>query len=838
MSQGFQHGWSDVLRVQRIRVRARMGIVLLISGFISLSSKPLLAQTSTPSGSTGVGLERSNAPDGWLGLVLHTRGGLAFVKRVIEGWPAADAGILPGDQLLSVGSVMAQAPRLNRALNALAGPAGESIEVRVMRAGETEPRSYRLVRSASPIPAQKAAPPRIAPAPEVLLSEAVERTRPGQDTLLRQMLLTLERAEPLAAPALYLQAVLQLIARGDEPSVVLARSLARELAERFPTTEEGAEALLRAMPLEDKEGQLQQAARALQTLLKVPPPGVSTVQLESARVRARALEAVGLGRKGRVNRALRKLQPLLGRPRVDLMAVRADGSPVWDVPVRVDPLWQAWAELATIRGRSEQLFEGLDRILPLEQPPWIEPAISLLSPRDLADIQSTWLEPRWSLPRQRPPFRSLADENGDVTGLADLQRGKPMVMLWCGASLTSCEAWRLPLATLMVEKEGLEQAGALMFAKDAPVDPKELVWPAAFVTAQSRTPAVLTVLDAGGMVVLELGAYVPGFEHKVVRLLEELQEDPSAGGPWRVQGGMGLSQLELRLGIEQLGSGGLAWPRTSRGGGQLWISTQQGTLERLEDGASTTVLDSLAGITQLGVVELDGDRQEELLFYHSRDRMLEALEPSGTPLWILPEEQGVEQTLTYDLNGDGLHEICYVRQGDAQLRCVDGNRTPLFSWTSPGGVMSVGAGKLTQDGPGVAIGNRTGSVVLLNGKGVPKGELRPGFLPHLLSLADLDGDGLDEILVGNRQLSQLQAADLNGDGLAEVVAVTRQQQVLIFSHDGRQEARLAWTSPDPILRIGDLDGDGRSEVSLVSGERGAVLEWTGALSSPRLVPIR
>lgn len=777
-------------------------------------------------------IAQTNSQDGYLGLVLHTRGGVAFVKRVVPEWPAAEGGLKPGDQLVSVEGVMALAPRLNRALNLLAGAAGTSVEVKVMRPGETEARTVRLVRTASPVPAFQAALPKPTPSPSKLIQEALSRRKPGEDTLLRQMLMAFEKARPGDAPALWLEAIQGLTQQDLPDAQALAINLANEMLTRAPLAEETCSALLVAYPMEDKKGELKAAAGKLRTALKSPPPGVSRELLERARTRAELVEAIGTARSGNVRRGLRKVEPLLSLPHVDLQAFRGDGALMWEAPVRAEDAWISYFDLALSKRMKSHVFSALNAILQYDQPAFAETALSLLPTLDREEVVNLYLTPRFPLPRTSTPYRTLQKNNGEVVNLKELQGQRPGILLWCDTDPHTCEDWRLSLTSVLLEESELDIYTAMIFAAGAEDRAADLSWPTLFAPRTPENPTPLIVLDPDGAVAEAEGPWRNGLEHRVGRTLSALAADPTAGGPFLLDGGISLNQWDLRWSRSDGGGkrplSAIGFSHTTHATPRTWILGTDGRLEQIEDGQSTIVLDNLTDVSRMWIAELDGDSREELLLYHARDQMLEALDPGGTPRWILPEEQAIELVYPTDINLDGKQEILYTRQGDPKLYCIGPDRSLLWTYTGVGGITAVASGKLEAAASSVVVVTRGGDVVVLDSKGQIQRALKTGVQPDRVAISDLDGDGLGEIVIGNHNIESLLAPDLNGDGLAEVIVQSRGHQILMLNHLGALTSRLSWSQGQPDIRVSDLDGDGHQELAVYTSAMAAILDWAGA----------
>lgn len=145
-------------------------------------------------------------------------------------------------------------------------------------------------------------------------------------------------------------------------------------------------------------------------------------------------------------------------------------------------------------------------------------------------------------------------------------------------------------------------------------------------------------------------------------------------------------------------------------------------------------------------------------------------------------------------------------------------------------------------------------VYCLDGQGNTLWTYEAGAMQPFPTVADLDQDGLDEVIIAGAKLVVLQhdgtvrwqaelpltasavAGNLIGDAAPEIVAVAGNGQVTAFSGDG-QELFRSQTGPRcqiPVLT--DLDGDGMLEI-VVAGEKGVAafsgqgrLLWQSALA--------
>ncbi|MEQ8514293.1 MAG: S41 family peptidase [Chromatocurvus sp.] len=81
-----------------------------------------------------------------LGLEVGMENGLLRVIAPIDGSPAADAGVLPGDMILKLDNNPIKGMSLGDAVSKMRGPKGSEIELTIGRSGESQPLTLTLTR--------------------------------------------------------------------------------------------------------------------------------------------------------------------------------------------------------------------------------------------------------------------------------------------------------------------------------------------------------------------------------------------------------------------------------------------------------------------------------------------------------------------------------------------------------------------------------------------------------------------------------------------------------------------------------------------------------------------
>lgn len=88
---------------------------------------------------------------GGIGIVLSMEDDKLTVISPIEGTPAFEAGVEPGDVIVAVDGETTEGMALWEAVQKMRGPKGEPVRISVVREGETDPIEFSLVRDIIPI---------------------------------------------------------------------------------------------------------------------------------------------------------------------------------------------------------------------------------------------------------------------------------------------------------------------------------------------------------------------------------------------------------------------------------------------------------------------------------------------------------------------------------------------------------------------------------------------------------------------------------------------------------------------------------------------------------------
>jgi hypothetical protein len=221
---------------------------------------------------------------------------------------------------------------------------------------------------------------------------------------------------------------------------------------------------------------------------------------------------------------------------------------------------------------------------------------------------------------------------------------------------------------------------------------------------------------------------------------------------------------------------------------------------------------------------------------------VEAGETTRVPLWLRPierrlESRGIEairSIVLADLDGDGLPAVVATK-ASLEVVVLGWDGTPRSARKVPALKWPIDAGDIDGDGRDEVFVGDGGRILALSPEGSPVWKSEDVGSIEALRATDLVGDARLEVLVGTEggwirglshdgpalfervakgRVSAIAAADLTGDGESEVVVGTEGGQILVLSPDGETLFERVGTSSILGVTVADLDGDERPEVVL------------------------
>lgn len=767
---------------------------------------------------------------GYLGIVIHTRSGLAFVKKLVPGWPGEQSGLKPGDQLMSVDGIPAQAPELKSALDRLSGASGTPVELRVLRRGESAPLIIRALRTSSPPPALPA-PPSQEPQNRgrEALGMALEQVARGDTGALTVLLEKAFRERPFDYPTLAKEAVQQLILLEGDFAFNIARAESKACAMRFPTSAECADSVRLAYAGEDRSGALATFSKQIHKELAARRSQFQRYELDAAIARWQNLELLGQVQKGNSPLALFRLRSNIQNSNSEIQAESLQGDGLWRIAITPDGLWESVLGALQSRPTWTGTEAILERILNIAEPAWIWPHFFGLDSSAQAELKARYLEPRWSLGTKNITKRTFFDVKGLPISPEREFQGRPALLLYCLKSLQSCEQWRLPVAAALADQPELSVFPVMILRSPSAVLDSALSWP---VWYQGKTDEVMPniqVVGADGTVLESYHGWEQGLEYRILWQLQLLNNQEVAAESFAATGGTQLNGWEMRWIQSAMGKGIASWNRPVHTSKRLWISGSGGRMDLMEEGQIRTMIDGLGVVDGLWVGELDGDSREELLVYHAKDHMLEALDTAGATRWIRMEDAAIEELVLYDGNADGIDELLLRRRNDPKLYSLRADGNLAWSAIVANPILSVATGQQADGRPVLAV-LQPGVLTLLDQGGMKIRDLTVDANVVRVELIDLDGNGESDVITSTSSAKDLVGVDVDGDGKRELAVIAPGNQVLLFRNNGKLLSRMSWADDVHALDHADMDGDGREELTLHGTTIRAILEWHASKS--------
>jgi hypothetical protein len=275
--------------------------------------------------------------------------------------------------------------------------------------------------------------------------------------------------------------------------------------------------------------------------------------------------------------------------------------------------------------------------------------------------------------------------------------------------------------------------------------------------------------------------------------------------------------------------------------------------------------------TSVAAADLNGDGWPDLAVANSKSSTVSVLLGQGdgtfAPKVDYPASAGADpQTnavVAADLNGDGRPDLAVTGQGSNTVSVLlnhgDGTFAPALDYPVGSAPAAVAAADLNGDGKvDLAVASSTAvppydghtvSVLLNHGDGTfaPKFDIDTGQDPASVAVADMNGDGWPDLVVGNHENSSVSVllnhgdgtfaprvdyavakwdgfpsiavADLNGDGRPDLaVNVQSSVNVLLGHGDGTFAPHVDYGAGVGLrsIAIADLNGDGRPDLAVGS----------------------
>jgi len=183
----------------------------------------------------------------------------------------------------------------------------------------------------------------------------------------------------------------------------------------------------------------------------------------------------------------------------------------------------------------------------------------------------------------------------------------------------------------------------------------------------------------------------------------------------------------------------------------------------------------------------------------------------------------------------------------------EGGAGYLGTWELAAPITDVAGGNLTGTRPHALVVSMAGSSVLRIQSAEGENELEIGFVPRAIAAADIDSDGVDELLaaagdtvalcnvvestcstatIDGADLTDVAFADVDGDGFAEPILLDPgdgASEILVWNTNSDvtgEEPLLAWELNKATFAIGAADIDGDSVAEILMLEDGGWWGWS------------
>lgn len=277
--------------------------------------------------------------------------------------------------------------------------------------------------------------------------------------------------------------------------------------------------------------------------------------------------------------------------------------------------------------------------------------------------------------------------------------------------------------------------------------------------------------------------------------------------------------------------------------------------------AKETSLTSVA--LHVKVADLNQDGRQEIIVY-TKDDTLYVLNDNLDVLWTktVSLSPSPSSFLSCDINYDNKSELLVADHKRFQIFSHTGEEILVKEVTNKGSLLSLDVGHFTHGTEKETIIGFEGGISLFQGQN-ELAERELGY-PFLITSGNLDGEGSEEIVVGDwkndsvrvfkyerekpsYKLSELYSlpldgnptaiatSDISGDGKEEILVNSEESKFKIF-REGEQIASATSYPDTSNLLVGNLLGRGNGDIILQTGrETISVLTWVPRISAPSWV---
>ncbi len=313
------------------------------------------------------------------------------------------------------------------------------------------------------------------------------------------------------------------------------------------------------------------------------------------------------------------------------------------------------------------------------------------------------------------------------------------------------------------------------------------------------------------------------------------------------------SKSSERFGVTRLASASLG---TAGSGDTILAATTEGALLALNpDGSPRWTVDTGSQLNDLAVADLNGDGKDEIVLAR-QDHQVQVLNSSGEELWkkalaYYRRPPYVNLVRTGDIDGDGTPEV--IAGGENwRFYAFRADGTELWNYESVHPSRSGAVADLDGDGKEELIcGTHYYWATALNADGTPRWQYRLGPICYSIATGRFDKGDSRGVVFGSGdgkvhrvdsrgkvqmeydtgdEVKHVATADLDGDGIDEVLAGSLNYSLYCFGADTGRRWRVDLGAPVSALRTiprkqGDLVAAG------TTGGRLATVDATGRLQA-------